>query len=192
MIRKEDLSEKLLNSYIYNLNRVGKDEAWGEVAMNEKPLEVWEKYQGFNLFQRESFIAQVNRKMGGRNTALTTDMLLEQQSTDYNDLKADITSINHKVDKIEEDIDNLKLRVGKDYEPEFVSMRKTINDLRPMMEQLSKVALIKQEDYDKLIQRIEMMWKRYLADTGTEMRLYDLERRIAILEEGGVCDDGED
>lgn len=183
MITKEDLNEKMLTSYLYNLNAIGKDETWGEVAMNMKPLESWEKYQGFNLFRNASFIAQVNQKMKGYNN-LTADMVLEKQQIDYETLTADIANLKSSIRELFTERTDAKI-LNNNME-KIDAMRKYLNEAKPKIDALlaRKEVDISEllKKVDALEEKINIMWSQYQRNTNNQMAMIEFERRLALLE----------
>lgn len=183
MITKEDLNEKMLTSYLYNLNAIGKDETWGEVAMNMKPLESWEKYQGFNLFRNASFIAQVNQKMKGYNN-LTADMVLEKQQIDYETLTADIANLKSSIRELFTERTDVKI-LNNNME-KIDAMRKYLNEAKPKIDALLARKEVDVSELlkkvDALEEKINIMWSQYQRNTNNQMAMIEFERRLALLE----------
>lgn len=183
MIKKEDLNEKMLTSYLYNLNAIGKDETWGEVAMNMKPLESWEKYQGFNLFRNASFIAQVNQKMKGYNN-LTADMVLEKQQIDYETLTADIANLKSSIRELFTERTDAKI-LNNNME-KIDAMRKYLNEAKPKIDALLARKEVDVSELlkkvDALEEKINIMWSQYQRNTNNQMAMIEFERRLALLE----------
>lgn len=183
MITKEDLSERMLTSYLYNLNAIGKDETWGEVAMNMKPLESWEKYQGFNLFRNASFIAQVNQKMKGYNN-LTADMVLEKAQMDYDTLAGDISNLKSQIRAFYEIIDenkklNYKINNFDNQYKKIDAMREYLNEVQP---KIDKILVQSNVSIDALEEKVNIMWSQYQKNTNNQMAIIEFERRLALLE----------
>lgn len=183
MITKEDLNEKMLNSYLYNLNAIGKDETWGEVAMNMKPLESWEKYQGFNLFRNASFIAQVNQKMKGYNN-LTADMVLEKTQMDYDTLASDISNLKSQIRELNEIVNenrqlNFKINNFDNQYNKIEKMREYLNEVKP---KIDKILAQSSVSIDALEEKVNIMWSQYQRNTNNQMAMIEFERRLALLE----------
>lgn len=183
MITKEDLNEKMLNSYLYNLNAIGKDETWGEVAMNMKPLESWEKYQGFNLFRNASFIAQVNQKMKGYNN-LTADMVLEKTQMDYDTLAGDISNLKSQIRELNEIVNenrqlNFKINNFDNQYNKIEKMREYLNEVKP---KIDKILAQSSVSIDALEEKVNIMWSQYQRNTNNQMAMIEFERRLALLE----------
>lgn len=183
MITKKDLNEKMLTSYLYNLNAIGKDETWGEVAMNMKPLESWEKYQGFNLFRNASFIAQVNQKMKGYNN-LTADMVLEKTQIDYDTLAGDISNLKSQIKQLTEIIEdnkqvNYKLDNFNNQYNKIDKMRDYLNEVKPKIDKLLSQSTV---SIDALEEKVNIMWSQYQKNTNNQMAMIEFERRLALLE----------
>ena len=183
MITKEDLNEKMLNSYLYNLNAIGKDETWGEVAMNMKPLESWEKYQGFNLFRNASFIAQVNQKMKGYNN-LTADMVLEKTQMDYDTLAGDISNLKSQIRELNEIVNenrqlNFRINNFDNQYNKIEKMREYLNEVKP---KIDKILAQSSVSIDALEEKVSIMWSQYQKNTNNQMAMIEFERRLALLE----------
>lgn len=183
MITKEDLNEKMLTSYLYNLNAIGKDETWGEVAMNMKPLESWEKYQGFNLFRNASFIAQVNQKMKGYSN-LTTDMVLEKTQMDYDTLAGDISNLKSQIRELNEIVNenrqlNFRINNFDNQYNKIEKMREYLNEVKP---KIDKILAQSSVSIDALEEKVNIMWSQYQKNTNNQMAMIEFERRLALLE----------
>ena len=183
MITKKDLNERMLTSYLYNLNAIGKDETWGEVAMNMKPLESWEKYQGFNLFRNASFIAQVNQKMKGYNN-LTADMVLEKTQIDYDTLAGDISNLKSQIKQLTEIIEdnkqvNYKLDNFNNQYNKIDKMRDYLNEVKP---KIDKILAQSSVSIDALEEKVNIMWSQYQKNANNQMAMIEFERRLALLE----------
>jgi len=183
MITKKDLNERMLTSYLYNLNAIGKDETWGEVAMNMKPLESWEKYQGFNLFRNASFIAQVNQKMKGYNN-LTADMVLEKTQIDYDTLAGDISNLKSQIKQLTEIIEdnkqvNYKLDNFNNQYNKIDKMRDYLNEVKPKIDKLLSQSTV---SVNELEEKVNIMWSQYQKNTNNQMAMIEFERRLALLE----------
>ena len=185
MITRKDLDDKLLQSYVYNLNTLGKDNEWGEVAMNMKPLDSWKKFNGFNLFQNAGFQQQVNNKIKGVHD-LTIGDLYEWEQADYENICKEITELKElitkvkpkpvneevlaKVSRLEQEMRSFDERISK--------MAKYLNENRALLDEAVKIA----KEPNKEDERITTLWNAYMKEKKDEAIILELQRRITILE----------
>lgn len=182
MIKKEDFSPELLNSYLLTLNSIGKDETWGETALQLKSLEEWRKF-GFGLFRNQGFISQVNSKMKGYD-ALTPDLVLEIADKDIENIKEEIKSLKGVMNNIlqenksrqnqntpEERLNRVEERVEK--------MASYLNAVKPEIEE----ALNAIKQFKSKIDQVEKIVSKPVGKN-YDLEIMELNRRLYALENG--------
>lgn len=193
MLTKEDLTPELLSSYITTLNSIGKDETWGEVALNMKPLETWVKFKGFGLFRNSSFIAQVNTKIKGRDT-LTPDMVLDLTDKDIAELQEELKQLKNNV---------ANLMLEDHYRRSQGTPEERITNIANRTEKIAEYLNNTKPQFEKVFERLDTLEKRISSmeakidrlarssSSNYDLQIAELNRRLYQLEGGKGTENGE-
>lgn len=174
-LTKQDIPTYLLDSYITTLNKLGKDEVWGEEALNMKPMSSWEKYKGFGLFREPSFIKQIDSKLEG-HIMLTPDTVLQIEQEDMDALTAEIKLIKQDLETLkQEGVDTSKL---SGLEQRVNTQLSKILEIMPKLEKIVAEFDKKPTLDNQIIQYIE-------GSINKNLKMYDLIIKQYIEEQKG-------